>query len=448
MSLEQTYKQLTGVDIDVQRTIWDERAIGYYGEYLVFCDLYRFVPGCCKILMNLEIPVTPTSKTEIDLLLIHETGLYVFEVKHYKGTIYGKDTDATWTQYFRTAKNQVFKNPMQQNGYHVRALKGLLPSLPVYSVVVFTNDECDIRVNNSDPHVDMCSLKDLQSTLINRFAYGAKALSMEQIDGVFDRLLPYSKMQEPVVLNGRAEPFYTWLQPTIDALNSQVQAVQSERARHQQEYDAKIQAFEKKRKSAKIKNVCIGAACVALMLLSVFVGSLWYNAQVEKNTEELNAFKQNFLHIDQIGNPYIDDLSSYVKVSEATLLPLTDDAVEFSAKWVMKNDTYCIQLNEDSKYIVMTNDGMVIEYDVFGEHLRYDAWSDRLSTKEKTLYKAQLYGISNVEDVAYIKITGITPYKPDTWKNIIIAEELEVELYDKSKQENVPHDNDERQLTE
>ena len=74
------YKSLTNVDIDVQRRIWDERGRGYYGEYLLFSKLYQFLPGNGKILMNLNIPISADKTTEIDLLLIHETGLYVFEM--------------------------------------------------------------------------------------------------------------------------------------------------------------------------------------------------------------------------------------------------------------------------------------------------------------------------------------------------------------------------------
>ncbi|MBQ5799166.1 MAG: NERD domain-containing protein, partial [Oscillospiraceae bacterium] len=94
MEIEQVYKQLTNVDIEEQKRIWDERGKGYYGEYLLFCELYKNVAGHGKILMNLNIPTESGGTTEIDLILIHETGIYVFEIKHYKGTIYGKDTDS------------------------------------------------------------------------------------------------------------------------------------------------------------------------------------------------------------------------------------------------------------------------------------------------------------------------------------------------------------------
>lgn len=88
--MEEIYYNLTGVDIEEQKKIWDERGKGYYGEFLVLKALYKNIPGTCKILMNLQIPVSYEKTTEIDLLMIHETGLYVFEIKHLKGTIYGE----------------------------------------------------------------------------------------------------------------------------------------------------------------------------------------------------------------------------------------------------------------------------------------------------------------------------------------------------------------------
>ena len=82
--------------------------------------------------MNLQVPVGDGKSTEIDLLLIHETGLYVFEIKHYKGTIYGKFSDKKWTQYFRTASNNSFQNPILQNQYHIKALKSKFPDIPIH----------------------------------------------------------------------------------------------------------------------------------------------------------------------------------------------------------------------------------------------------------------------------------------------------------------------------
>lgn len=137
------YKKLTGIDVAAAQYINDPRGKGYYGEFLLFSVLYRHLPGTCKILMNLQIPAYYGHATELDLVLIHETGLYVFEAKHYKGTIYGQTHEEYWTQYFRTAPNQRFRNPVQQNAFHIENLRRLFPNIPIHSFIVFTNDDCD-----------------------------------------------------------------------------------------------------------------------------------------------------------------------------------------------------------------------------------------------------------------------------------------------------------------
>ena len=119
--VQKKYFDLTGVDIEKEKKKWDERGKGYFGEYKVFEKLFFEVPGCCKFLMNLRIPTRNGKTTEIDFLMVHETGIYVFEIKHYKGDIYGKDDEPAWTQYFRTARNSRFNNPVRQNDYHIRA---------------------------------------------------------------------------------------------------------------------------------------------------------------------------------------------------------------------------------------------------------------------------------------------------------------------------------------
>lgn len=56
--LDQIYFDATSVNINEQIDLWDKRGIGYYGEYMLFSDLYKHVNGQCKILMNLNIPVS------------------------------------------------------------------------------------------------------------------------------------------------------------------------------------------------------------------------------------------------------------------------------------------------------------------------------------------------------------------------------------------------------
>ena len=229
MDVKTIYTQLTNVDIEQQKQIWDERGKGYFGEYLLFCELYKSMTGNGKILMNLNVPTENSKTTEIDLVLIHETGLYVFEIKHYKGTIYGKDTDAIWTQYFRTVKNNTFKNPIEQNKYHIQALKKLFPETPIHSCVVFTNDDCDIRVTNSNEEIDICELRNISGTLEYRFAKNTNKYSMSDIDNIFEKLSTYSQMKEPITIDETEADFFSWVQPIISKLEEKKTEVENEK---------------------------------------------------------------------------------------------------------------------------------------------------------------------------------------------------------------------------
>ena len=76
-----------------------------------------------KILNNLYLS-TKNSSTEIDVVTIHETGIYVFESKNFSGWIYGGYKQKEWTQKLEHFQNH-FYNPIWQNKGHISALKNV-----------------------------------------------------------------------------------------------------------------------------------------------------------------------------------------------------------------------------------------------------------------------------------------------------------------------------------
>ena len=427
MDLKKTYFQLTNVEIEKQKLLWDERGKGYYGEFLLFCELFSSLNGNSKILMNLNIPVSETTTTEIDLLLIHETGFYVFEVKHYKGTIYGNSSENLWTQYFRTAKNQTFKNPVFQNNYHINALKKLYPSAPIHSFVVFTNKECEIKIKNSNSQITICCLHNVIHNLSRNFHEGSPIWSMEKIDEIFGALTKHSPIRNPITIDGETADFYSWLQPIISKLEEKKIEAENEK----NNWIEANKNLKSARRKASLSTAVFAVLCFAFSLFCIFGFQKGYEDALQKNNDELAAFKQNFLHIDEINNEYIDDLRSYVSVSNVSLLPLTDDAVSFSATLAVTNDIYGIQLTQTSRYIVMTKDGRVFEYNVFGPHLSYSSFANKIATgirSSANLATIPFYGISDPADISYIKITDISLFKTKNI-NAFIKENLEIELY-------------------
>ncbi len=428
-NIEKVYHDLTNVDIGLQRILWDERGKGYYGEYLVFRELYPTLPGTCKILMNLQIPTSYGKTTEIDLLLIHETGLYVFEIKHYKGTIYGKSQEARWTQYFRTAANHSFKNPVQQNQYHIRALQAKFPQLPIYSYIVFTNSECDLRVENNDPNLTICKLSSLNLHMMN-IPSRPFVLNIHQIDGIFQELQSYSPiMRQPVTVDGQVKPFYEYITEIIS------------------EHKARMAEWEKQYTEKKLQcetdyQTKSQRTMFAAILLSVAVllgGSLICakvrndcNEKVNEAQQQLSAFAQKFEHVEEYNNGDIIISDSLIEVSDVSVVNASDieNCVIFSCTLNWVGEEYGIKLTDDTKYIIMLNDGTIKEYDLFTSdftcypiHKLGKGFYSRFPLPSREFYNM------DVSEISYIKLTNLGVWKYSANYNNVLFYGYEIELY-------------------
>lgn len=83
--------------------------------------------------------------TQIDVIVISVFGIFIVEVKHYKGKIYGKLYEKTWTQVLGK-KKFTFMNPIHQNYAHVQAITDILgEEIPIFPLVVFTHPEVHIH---------------------------------------------------------------------------------------------------------------------------------------------------------------------------------------------------------------------------------------------------------------------------------------------------------------
>ena len=427
MELNKIYNNLTNVQIEEQMRLWDERGKGYYGEYIVFTTLYKNIYGNCKFLMNLNVPTKNNKTTEVDLVLLHETGIYVFEIKHYKGTIYGNSSDKTWTQYFRTTSNSRFNSPVLQNNYHIEAIKNIFPEVPIHSVIVFTNPECVVKVNNNDSSILITNINDLVYKLRSYFTSDKYLYTADEVDSMFNKLAKYSNIQEPVIYNGKEEPFSYWISCIVDDYNNQLNIINN-----------KIEIVKEDYKKRTI--ACIGISCfvIFISLFMAFAFKFNYDSKLKEAENNYNKkialFEQKFKHIDQIDNLYINNLNQYFFASNVSINPLGNDSSTFTAKInkASNNNTYGMVLTENSKYIVMKNDGNVFEYDVFGKHLTYNRYYNMIGQgirNEGKLAEIQFLGVLP-NDINYIKLTGIQLIKLDTMKTVI-KEDLELELYKK-----------------
>lgn len=105
------------------------------------------LPEQYKVINNVLIPTT-TSTTQIDHIVLSPYGIFVIETKNYRGWIFGNEDKDFWIQIIFNYKGQ-FRNPIQQNMGHIKALKHLLRNfedIPFISIIVFS-DKCTLKTN-------------------------------------------------------------------------------------------------------------------------------------------------------------------------------------------------------------------------------------------------------------------------------------------------------------
>lgn len=138
---------------------------GAAGEHQIYRRLAYFEnEGRGKLLSNIYLPKATGGTTEIDLLLIHPKGLFVFESKNYSGWIFGSEDHQNWTQTLPKGRygdvhKERFYNPILQNASHIRHLMPHIGKIvPVWSIIVFS-DRCelkDIMVRSRNVFVVQC----------------------------------------------------------------------------------------------------------------------------------------------------------------------------------------------------------------------------------------------------------------------------------------------------
>lgn len=173
---------------------------GYTGEYKLFNELNKIET---PILTNVYIPKSDGETTEIDIVLIHGTGIYVFENKNYSGAIYGTEKSKQWTQYIRS-KPYKFLNPIIQNKYHIKHLKeylGIEDDNAFKSIIVF-DDKCNtskINIENND--IVFIKSSEATMTIFRMLRKGDMVVTGEQMKDIYSKLEKHTKVSGDIKSN-------------------------------------------------------------------------------------------------------------------------------------------------------------------------------------------------------------------------------------------------------
>lgn len=193
---ESTYGQLTN---DKMLAVFFNK--GKYGEYLTSRIIEKNALTSHKQLVNVYVPKRNSDElTEVDLLYIDRTGLYIIESKNYSGWIFGNEAHQNWTQSMPNKKKFKFYNPIRQNATHIRAVQDFLalPKEVIHSVIVFS-ERCSLKkIEVTSENVHVLKRENLKKFIQAREQSSKQFFTQAEIQTIYNRLLPQMQVSDEV----------------------------------------------------------------------------------------------------------------------------------------------------------------------------------------------------------------------------------------------------------
>ncbi|NBG88610.1 nuclease-related domain-containing protein [Isachenkonia alkalipeptolytica] len=160
-----------------------------YGEFLAFTyleeyQIYR------KILTNRFLVKEDQRSVELQLIMISEAGIYVFDVNNYKGILRGHPLQERWSQHYKN-KEQTLKNPLLENQKRIQLLRESFSAIDQSRIksFVLVNNDCTLEVEGYNSEEGrILKMKELINELNEDILETKQVLSNQEVDKLYDRL--------------------------------------------------------------------------------------------------------------------------------------------------------------------------------------------------------------------------------------------------------------------
>lgn len=190
------YQKQTGVGFFKMR-----RNAGLRGEYTIYRRL-KNLEGKPRFLFNLYLPKEDGTFSEMDVLMLHSSGLYAFESKNYKGWIFGSEKGRYWTQVLPAGKGKSrkhsFYNPIKQHRTHLKWLNYFLSEdMPIYHSYIVFGDQASFKkldIQNSNHQV--LHYWQLKREIKKQVQQTGEILTELQIQTLYNRLYPLTQVNQ------------------------------------------------------------------------------------------------------------------------------------------------------------------------------------------------------------------------------------------------------------
>lgn len=196
------YKKTNYYESTRKALIWLLFDKGAYGEYLTYKYLRKYEKDGAKFLYNCYLPRDKGQTTEVDVMMLHTSGIYVFESKNYSGWIFGSEKSKTWTQSLpsgRKTRKEHFLNPIMQNKLHIKWLQNQIGTgFPIHSVVVFS-ERCTLKkVEVTSPNAYVVKRNNVLRTVRAIASRMGVSMSQSQVDDIYNKLYPFTQVTDEV----------------------------------------------------------------------------------------------------------------------------------------------------------------------------------------------------------------------------------------------------------
>ena len=153
------------------------------------------------LMRNLYIPAR-AGYTEIDALLLHQSGIYVLESKNLSGEITGDLESERWNQHLNEHTEHTFHNPIRQNIGHILALEHFLKirheQAHFISFVVFS-DRCVLRkVPKDNEFWSIVHCSELKDSLLQRITSRKTIYTPQQLEDIYYKLQSCANVSEEI----------------------------------------------------------------------------------------------------------------------------------------------------------------------------------------------------------------------------------------------------------
>ncbi len=189
---------IKGEQPGIIKSILNYENVGQFGEFSTeYALTNNNLEGKLVVLKNIYVPYRDKT-SEIDLLMIHEKGIFVFESKNYSGWIFGSAEQLNWTQSLPNKEKHQFYNPIRQNQAHIKALSEFLniPISSFTSYIVFS-ERCSLkRVPENTDQVVIVRRPDMLKKLRAQLRSSVSLYSSEEIMQLVQKLQPLTNKSE------------------------------------------------------------------------------------------------------------------------------------------------------------------------------------------------------------------------------------------------------------